>query len=340
MTDSEKDDSYLWDGSGEPDAELARLEEVLGRLRHRGTVPPLPAREPSRVVRFPRVGARAFAAAAALILIAGAGLFVMMTARSSWGVQNIAGTPVVDGRTIEGSGRIAVGSLLVTDAISRARLSIAQIGRVDVDPNTRVQLVAARGREHRLSLERGTIHAQIWAPPKFFFVNTPSATAIDLGCAYTLQVDDSGAGLVRVTHGWVAFERDGRESYIPKGAICATRPGIGPGTPRYEDAPSGYGAALDVLDFAAPNDRRRAEAFSLVLSAARPRDALTLWHLLTRGTPDERTLVYDRLSAIAPPPRGVAREAVLAGDREALHTWWDSLGVDTGTWWTFIKKRW
>jgi hypothetical protein len=30
----------------------------------------------------------------------------------------------------------------------------------------------------------------------------------------------------------------------------------------------------------------------------------------------------------------------MAGDREALHTWWDSLGVETGTWWTLMKKKW
>jgi hypothetical protein len=341
MTDSEKDDSYLWDGSGELDPEVARLEDVLEGLRHRGRLPALPPREQPRVVRFPLVRSRAFlAAAAGLILVAGIAAFVLMTTRSSWGVQNIAGAPVVDGRTIQRRGRIDVGGMLVTDATSRARLSVAQIGRVDVDPNTRLQLIAARGREHRLSLERGTIHAQIWAPPKFFFVNTPSATAVDLGCAYTLQVDDTGAGLVRVTHGWVAFETDGRESYIPKGAVCATRPGVGPGTPRYEDAPAGYGAALDILDFAAPDDPRRAEAFALVVSAARPRDALTLWHLLTRGTTAERSRVYDRMAEIAPPPPGVAREAILTGDREALHTWWDSLDVETGTWWTLLKKKW
>ena len=109
--------------------------------------------------------------------------------------------------------------------------------------------------------------------------------AIDLGCEYTLQVDDAGAGLIRVTSGWVEFESDGRESFVPEGAMCATRPGVGPGTPRYEDAPSGYGEALTILDFERPDDPRRAAALDLVLSTARRRDALTLWHLLARGTP-------------------------------------------------------
>jgi hypothetical protein len=325
---------YLWDGSGDPDQEIVRLERVLGTLRHRGTPPALPRRRP--LVR--RILMPATSAAAAVLLIAAGAWFVLAGRRTGWDVRSLAGRPVVDGAAMAREGRLGIGEWLVTDAASRARIEVGNIGEVDVDPNTRVQLVESRGREHRLSLERGTIHARIWAPPRFFFVNTPSATAIDLGCAYTLQVDDAGAGLLRVTEGWVEFERDGRESFIPKGAVCATRPGIGPGTPYYEDAPSGYGAALLLLDFGSPGDSRRAEAFNFVLASARTRDALTLWHLLARGSFDERARVYDRLAALVPPPRGVTRGAVLKGDRAALDRWWDALGMDT-PWWRLLKKK-
>jgi hypothetical protein len=338
MTD-ERHDAYLWDGSGEPDPEVARLEQVLGRLRHRGLPPALPARRPPRPAPVVRLRA-AIAAAAILALAAGAAWIVVALRTSSWTVEQVSGAPVVGGRAIAGDGRLAVGEWLVTDGASRARVGAGHIGRVDIDPDTRVQLLAARGREHRLSLERGTIHARIWAPPKFFYVNTPAATAIDLGCAYTLHVDDSGAGLLRVTHGWVGFERDGREAYIPQGAVCATRPGIGPGTPRYEDAPSGYAEALAVLDFGAADDPRRAAALALRVSQARRRDALTLWHLLARGTAAERARVYERLASLAPPPRAATAARVLAGDRDALAAWWDSLEVETGTWWRLLKKKW
>lgn len=338
------DDAYLWDGSGEPDPEVARLEETLGRLRHRGAPPTLPARH-GRAGRSDRPRSRPsaraiFAAAAGLLLVVAVSWFVLSMRRASWDVSHIAGAPLLDGTAVTDSGRIAVGGRLVTDGASRARLAVGHIGQVDVDPNTRVQLLRAGGREHRFSLERGTLHARIWAPPKFFFVNTPAATAIDLGCAYTLHVADDGSGLLRVTHGWVGFERDGREAYIPQGAVCAMRRDRGPGTPRYEDAPSGYGAALTLLDFGAADSSARAEALTLVLSQARRRDALTLWHLLSRGTDDERARVYDRLAALAPPPPGVTRELATSGDRDALARWWDSLGVETGTWWNLLKKRW
>jgi hypothetical protein len=335
----EKLNQYLWDGTGEPDPDVVRLEELLGALRTERPAPALPARR-TATRRLISVGIKGLSAAAALLLVAAAAWFAFTLSGSAWTVQRVAGTPVVDGESISNRARLGVGEWLVTDAVSRASVAVARIGRVDVDPNTRMQLVESKGREHRMALERGTIHARIWAPPKFFYVNTAAAVAVDLGCAYTLQVDEHGAGLLRVTDGWVGFESQGREAFIPTGAMCATRPGIGPGTPRYEDAPSGYAEALATIDFGAPDDPRRAAAYELILSSARRRDALTLWHLLARGTREERARVYDRLAELAPPPRGISREAILRGERGELAYWWDTLGVDTGTWWRLLKKKW
>jgi hypothetical protein len=331
---------YLWDGSGEPDPEIVRLEMVLRQLRHRGQPPDLPARTPARLRTAPFMAA--LSAAAVILLIAALGWYAFAL-RRGWTVQTIAGTPIVDGvqsRTGDASpARLGVGEWLETDAVSRARINVGEIGRVDVEPNTRLQVIEARGREHRMSLTRGLIHARIWAPPKLFFVNTPSATAVDLGCEYTLEVDEGGGGLIRVSLGWVSFEGSGRESFIPEGAVGRTRPGAGPGTPYYDDAAAGYGEALEILDFNAPEDPRRAAAFEFVLSSARRRDALTLWHLLSRGTLAERERVYDRLAALAPPPAGVTRDAVLERNQAALDQWWDTLGLDSATWWRLWKTK-
>lgn len=346
-TDTPND--YLWDGSGEPDPELVRLESVLATLGHDAPLaelPPLEAPASPAAPGWRRRAARgvmvagALAAALVLLAVGGVAWVSLVQPRIGWSVESVAGAPVVDGKVVERSARLGIGRWLTTDGGSRARLAVGHIGQVDVEPNTRLQLVESRAREHRMALAEGTIHARIWAPPKFFFVNTPAATAIDLGCAYTLRVNADGSGLVRVTHGWVGFEHGGREAFIPEGAICATRPGIGPGTPQYEDAPATFAAALAVLDFGSAADTRRAAALDAVLSEARGRDALTLWHLLQRGSREERSLVYDRMRVLAPPPDGVTRQAVLDGERAAIDAWWDSLGLDSTTWWRLWKKDW
>ena len=333
-----RNDAYLWDGTGVPDPDVVGLEKTLGVLRHRSRPLELPDR-PAVPVRRAAAPGRWLAAAAALVLAAGAGWLALAWRSSTWSVNSVAGAPAIGDRAVVTDARLKQGEWLVTDNQSRARIAVGGIGNVDVEPNTRVQLVQA-GREHRMALDRGTIHARIWAPPKLFFVTTQAALAVDLGCAYTLQIDGQGAGLLRVTSGWVGLERAGRDAYVPEGAVCAMRNDAGPGTPRYEDAPSGYAEALTVLDFFLADDPRRPAALELVLSTARPRDAMTLWHLLTRGSPDERARVYDRLATLVPPPEGVTRELILAGDRAALSRWWDQLGVDVRTWWRLFKKKW
>jgi hypothetical protein len=254
-----------------------------------------------------------------------------------------------------------VGGSLETDGASRARVRVGLIGFVDVEPNSRLRLLAAELADHRLALERGRIRARIWAPPKLFYVQTPSALAVDLGCIYTLEVDDSGAGALRVQRGWVAFEQEGRESFVPEGAMCVTRPGVGPGTPVYESATAELQNALQKIDFelrgpeggvsggvsrsvrgGVPGGvegwkRRRADALNTVLSQARKQDALTLWHLLSRTSPEEQSLVFDRLAALVPPPAGVTREGILAGEREMRDRWWNALDLRSTSWWRFWK---
>jgi len=135
----------------------------------------------------------------------------------------------------DGAGRRGTfqeGEWLETSAGSRARLRVGTIGTVDVEPNSRVRLETARRNEHRLSLARGTISARISAPPRVFFVNTAASTVVDLGCAYTIQADEVGVGVLRVTEGWASLEWGGRESLVPAGALCRTRPSLGPGCER------------------------------------------------------------------------------------------------------------
>jgi hypothetical protein len=340
MTDDTSRDDYLWDGTGVPDEEIVRLEALLGRYRHQGALPPLPARQvaPRRVALHAAM--QLLVAAASLTLVAGAAWFAFAMRQTGWTVQSLAGAPSIAGTRIDQPSRLPIGETITTDAVSRARIDVGTIGIVDMEPNSRVRLIASRAGEHRMALDHGEIRALIWAPPRLFFVNTPSSTAIDLGCAYTLRVDERGWGRLQVESGWVAFEHGGRESFIPTDAVCSTRPGVGPGTPCYKDAPAGFEDALTILDFSSTQDARRQAALDTILATARQKDAFTLWHLLARGSAEERGRVYDRLTVLVPAPAGATRAAVLRGDRRALHEWWNKLGLDSVGWWEIWKRPW
>jgi hypothetical protein len=263
-----------------------------------------------------------YALAAMLLVGFGVAGWYYLRPDAAWEVARLEGAPKVGSDSINETGHLTVGEWLETDDNSRAKIAVGEIGEVEIEPNTRLRLVNAQLTDHRLSLARGTMHARIWAPPRLFFVETPSALAVDLGCAYTLEVDDAGRSFLHVTSGWVALQLQNRESMVPAGALCQTRPGIGPGTPFFEDASEKFQAALSKLDF----EQGGAEALSTVLSEARDFDTLTLWHLLFRVDETQRGQIYDRLAALVAPPGGVTREAAVGTlDEKALNRWRETL---------------
>jgi ferric-dicitrate binding protein FerR (iron transport regulator) len=282
------------------------------------------------------------AVAAGLILAFGIGALWIYTreSRPFWDVARLDGSPTIGSSRMNAKGQLEVGEWLETDGASRAQIEVGNIGQVEVDPNTRVRLVATKPTEHRLELARGKMSARISAPPRLFFVNTPSGVAADLGCAYTLEVDDRGASLLQVTSGWVALQLRDIESIVPAGASCATRPGIGPGTPYFGDSSESFKSALTTLDFdSALTDETRAPVLKQLIAESRPRDTLTLWHLLYRLHGAQREQVFERMALLSPPPKEVTRDGCLQLDEKMLHLWKgyleNSWTEDAG-----LKKAW
>jgi hypothetical protein len=262
------------------------------------------------------------AAATALVLLAlAAGWSFTREKSEAWEVVRLGGAPSIAANRVGQNAKMQVGEWLETDRTSRALIKVGMIGQVEVSPNTRIGLLAASPDEHRLSLAKGRIEAAIAAPPRLFFIETPSSVAIDYGCAYTLEVNDAGESLIHVTAGWVGMNLNGRESLVPAGARCRSVPGKGPGTPYLDDASEAFRAALQQIDFGAGGG----EAVNTVLAEARVKDALSLWHLLGRLGGEERGRVYDRLASLVPPPGAVTREAALKLDRRALDVWKESI---------------
>jgi hypothetical protein len=171
----------------------------------------------------------------------------------------------------------------------------------------------------RLDLPRGTIHAVITAPPRVFYVDTPSALAIDLGCEYTLAVHEGGGSTLTVEKGVVRLEGNGKFADVPYGHECTTRAEIGPGMPLAEGAPPELRDAVEAYEYG------KITAVDYALDHARRADSVTLWHLLHRTDGADRAKVFDKLAGLKPLPDGATREGVLALDEIMLDLWWDQI---------------
>jgi len=305
-----------------PDSLWHEVESALGRGEApSGTVSVRPAS--SWRLRL------AVAAAVVLVLTLGVWLYNSQPGPhggpgKAWQVTRLGGTPKIGSEEVFYRGSLSEGEWLETDGNSRAQIAVGTIGNVDIDENTRVRLLETQPTEHRLELARGKMSARIWAPPRLFFVDTPSAVAADLGCAYTLSVDDKGDGRLSVSSGWVALQANERESIVPAGASCETRVGTGPGTPYFDDSTLEFQQALNKVDF--DNDQAsRSKALKSMLDHSRAQDTLTLWHLLPRVNESDRVLVYEKMESFGAPPAGVTRDGVLKLDQNMLQLWRVSL---------------
>ncbi len=308
-------EDHLFDPSAPPDPEVRRLEHLLAIYRWPGGAPPpLPAATPR-----PRIPLVVPGLAAAMLLAAGLALAPRLRPAPplgpGWTVEAVAGAPSMP------AGELRRGDLILTDDRSRAEVRIPGVGRVAVEPGTRLRLLGEGGGRRGLALDHGTIVAVSTAPPRLFYVETPAATAVDLGCEFSLSVEPDSGGLLTVRTGWVAFEKDGREWLVPAGARCRTDRRTGPGTPRFTDAPAALAEALDRMDRGSggPGD------LAALLAAARPRDTLSLWHLAAGESPGDRGALYDRAAELSPWPQAVSRERVVAGAPGDLLAWREGL---------------
>lgn len=334
------EDDYLWDRSAHPDPEVVRIEKALAPFRR---IPPPPEWDAELAVELPPSPRRrpyfraGLAAAAVLGILVGGTLARSLDA--PWTVSRLRGDVVAGGAPVSmksGGDVLRPHQWVETGQGAAARIKVGRIGRADLGPGSRARLVRAEGSEHRMAMERGTLHARIWAPPRFFLVETPSALAIDLGCIYTLTLDDRGAGLLRVESGEVELVEGARRSIVLAGNEATLTPGTGPGLPYPVGARATFRRALERYE--AHEDTRTLDE---LLAAADSGTTITLWHLLQRVAPGDRLRVYTRLTQLAPIPRSVTTKAALALEQDAMHRW--RRGLESS--WTtetvpFWKRAW
>ncbi|MFI5144516.1 MAG: FecR domain-containing protein, partial [Ignavibacteria bacterium] len=239
----------------------------------------------------------------------------------TWKVTRTMGITLLASNILDKSGLIQEGEELETKDSSGAVIEIDSLGTVTLEPNTKIKFIKSDSSEKRISVLYGSVHAKINAKPKTFFVETKSATAIDLGCAYNLTVDSGGNAMLYVDSGSVILTSNGRESLVPAGKYCMAKSGIGPGTPYRQNASKEFKDALLSYDFG----NGGSEAVNTLLKHAKKSDAVTLINMLPRIEGASKGKVYDRLKLIAPPPADFSYDSIPNMNMDDLHEWIEKL---------------
>lgn len=319
-------DDYLHDRTGR-DPEVERIEELLGSYRHAAPLRELQG-TPVRPLR-----ARRIALVVAPLLVAAAVILIVLLRRAEDVPQvatpctgdtgfafNVTGGSASCAGGAARAGSLTVGAWFETAAGGVANVQVADIGELTVFGDSKLRLVGTGPNEHRLELARGRLSAHVVAPPRIFVIDTPAAAAVDLGCAYDMEVDGAGRTHLRVTTGAVSLEgKAGRTAYVLAGHEVDVVPGRGPGTPVAVDTTPAVRSAVAKLDAG------EAAGLPALLEAAEPNDMVTLWNVVARTEGEQRAQAVAALETFAQLPPDVARARVLAGEPAALDAWRESV---------------
>lgn len=299
-------DDYLWDGTGEPNAEIQHLEALLGRYRSAAPMPDF-----KRVAVMRRDPLWPLAAAAALIIGIGLAVLFVSTLPNRWRATEASGIAVIPHSILR------TGDVVRTEKGS-VRLQSFAVGTIDLGANTTVRLIENRSKRQRLALASGTIHAKTTSQPGVFVIDTPKARAIDLGCEYTLTIAPGGGGVLRVIAGWVDLTHGYEQSLVPQGASAVIESDGSLTVPVFDDAAPAFQTAVRTHDV------------PTIVALARTRDAFTLLNLFRLSTPDERMLLYDRLNQLVPAPLSITRDSVRYWTPSSTELWWRPVLRATG----------
>ncbi len=310
---SDNRERYLDEATPPEDPEVARLEGLLERYRHRPEPLALPdepsgSNAPSWIVS-PRILQWVIAAAAVFVALALAFRFL----RGDAGGYLVRGLPGVE--------HLALGAWLETGAGEVAHIEVGDIGEVELEPGARVRLEDDGKKNHKLYLERGALCASIlaYAEPQLFQVGTPRGISIDLGCEYRLEVDEaSDCSRIEVTLGRVSFTEEGRTVFVPEGFRCESVPGRGPNVPVAITLPAAdreFVRCVEVTENPTPEDLRRVrELYAPV----------TLFHLLRAPSREVRECALEALLAMEPLPEGPwTAQEVLDSEETWRELYWE-----------------
>jgi hypothetical protein len=329
--DDRQTDEYLWDPAAPPVAAVDAIARTLAPARYDA------ARRPLTLPATPRGRRRAYAgllAIAATLAILAGGASAFWSWRWSW----TAGAPWPVSLETPARGASSLVSQLRLDqplqvGAAAARVGIARIGTMTVEPGSTLTLTETTSTRHRVVLDRGVVNVRVWAPPGRLAFRTPAGAVIDLGCVFALSVDADGTSRVRVDTGWVQMENASGETLVPAGASSVMTAAVRPGVPVFDDAPAAFVSSVR----AAERTADEAAAIALVeraAEAARPRDVLTLLMLANTSRVPLKRALLERAAQLVPPPAGVSVAGILSGNRDQVWRWSGSLDLPPAkNWW-------
>lgn len=243
---------------------------------------------------------------------------------SYWKVSSLSGSPYISEEAMAKLDSIRDGEYIITNDSSRAELFITDIGKVLVEPNTKLMIVKGDNGRNKLSVIYGTIDADMKKVQDPVHVELPSAIAMDDGGSYKVTVDGSGDGLFYVKSGQVEVVSGNKQSVVPAGSLVMTKKDKGVGTPFSNLASSVFKKALYNFDFGNCD----VSCVTTILNSANKNDAVSLVNMIPQVEEQYKDRVYAKVASFVPPPRPVHRDSIPYIDEKEIEEWVNKIEAD------------
>lgn len=323
----------FWEGSSdlnEYDSDLKLPDILFSRFRGRDDpVYKLKPRNSFLHSKWIAIGAPVLSIMLAIFI---AILYFSRMPTTFWQVDKIKGNPVIENQSINDGGALPNGKWLKTDAVSEALLKSGIIGDIYIAPQSEIKLAAFNKKEYRLYIKTGKISAKTWSPPHFFKIEIPSGEVIDLGCAFSLEVNNDNTSELQVFSGWIGLKTGNEKIIIPAGMSCRTHEDGRIIIPYNINTSVEFKNALEMYE-----DNNKSTVLQNILTNAGKIDEVSLWYLLEEANPPDKRLIYDKLAEYVLPPENVNYNGILNGDNTMMLSWWEKLGCGSKALWNSLR---
>ncbi|MEW6194339.1 MAG: zf-HC2 domain-containing protein [Bacteroidota bacterium] len=236
---------------------------------------------------------------------------------SPWKVRLIQGTIYINGR-IDETGKWEEGTSLYTESYSRAVVSIPNTGRLEAEDNTFLMLVKAKDGNNIVRMERGKIKIENTEQMPDFSIEINRKTVRDRGGVFSLEVDDAKNAKIKVELGYIEINRFGKNFYIDEGYECNMPNDKDVGTPYLSTTPDSLKKLIYAVDYQDGGD----DVIGKIVEVATDSDLLTLLALIPKASESYRTVLYNKIARVYPPPQSVTMEGIIKLNEYMLEDWW------------------
>ncbi len=236
---------------------------------------------------------------------------------SPWKVRLVQGTIYINGR-IDETGKWEEGTSIYTESNSRAVVSIPNTGRLEAGANTFLLLVKAKDGNNIVKMERGKIKIENTEQMPDFSIEINRKTIRDRGGVFSLEVDDAKDAKINVELGYIEINRLGKNFYVDEGYECNMPNDNDVGTPYHSTAPDSLKKLIYAVDYLNGGDY----AIGKIIEISTESDLLTLLALIPKASESYRTVLYNKIAKVYPPPKSVTMEGIVKLNEYMLEDWW------------------